>query len=292
MKPCQTRFQAVRALLAAVVLTAMALPADAARVGVLSNRLSTETAAEFANRIPAHTFKGIDTSSAVPSVQGLLDNYDVLLLFEDFTYANAPSVGKVAAAFANSGRAVVLGTFYEQDRSDAPAVNNPNGWGALELIDPNTSDGRGTPYAPRTLDIDTLVPHALTRGIKSLTSAKWAGGNQAKPGTTVVAVWKEPNARGLPDPAIAYRITDKACVIHVAIAPNYPLLASADHTGDFHRAWANAFEFAGRHCVGDSFDAVGEEAVAIPTQSDWGLLLTALLLAGAAWSQRRRFPRR
>lgn len=292
MKPCQIRFPAVRALLAVVVLIAVALPVHAARVGVLSNRLSTETAADFANRIPSHTFKGVDTSVAAPGVQSLLDNYDVLLVFEDFTFANAPSVGKAAAAFANTGRAVVLGTFYEQDRSDAPATNNPNGWGALEQLDPNTTDGRGTPYAPRSLDTATLVPHTLTRGLNSLTSAKFAGGNQAKPGTTVVATWKEPNARGQPDPAIAFRISNKACVIHIAIAPNYPLIASADYSGDFHRVWANAFDFAGRGCIGASVDAFGEEALAIPTQSDWGLLLTALLLAGAAWSQRRRFPQR
>ncbi len=292
MKPCQARSHAARALFAAVVLIAVALPAYAARVGVLSNKLSTETAADFANRIPAHTFRGVDTSISVPSVKTLLENYDVLLVFEDVTYVNAPSVGKAAAAFANSGRVVVLGTFYEQERSDALSTNNPNGWGPLEQIDPNITDGRGTPYAPRALDTASLVPHVLTRGLKSLTSAKWAGGNQAKPGTTVVATWKEPNARGLPDPAIAYRITDQACVIHVAIAPSYPLLASGDFSGDFHRAWANAFDFASQRCVGASVDASGQEALAIPTLSNLGLLLTALLVAGVGWTQRRRFTRR
>ena len=63
-------------------------------------------------------------------------------------------------------------------------------------IDPNTTDGTGTPYAPRTLDTATMVRHPLTRGLTSLTSGKFAGGNQAKPGTTVVAWWKQPNARG------------------------------------------------------------------------------------------------
>ena len=46
--------------------------------------------------------------------------------------------------------------------------------------------------------------HPLTTGITSLTSAKFAGGNKAKPGTTVVAYWIQPNAQGSADPAISY----------------------------------------------------------------------------------------
>ncbi len=294
MKPCLFRPGAIRSLLAAVALIAITVPAHAARVGVLANRYSTETAAEFANRIPSHTFKGIDTSISVPGVQSLIESFDVVLVFEDERFTSAPFVGKAAAAFAESGRVVVIGTFYDQDRSDSPASGNPNGWGPLELIDPNTTDGRGTPYAPRTLDVATLRQHVLTRGVTSLTSAKFAGGNQAKPGTTVVAWWKEPNARGLGDPAIAYRITNKACVIHVAIAPSYPFLpgASSDFTGDFHRAWRNAFDFAAQRCVGEAVDAFGPDPMAIPTLSRWGLVLTGLLFAGLAFGQRRRLKRR
>ena len=144
-------------------------------------------------------------------------------MFEDSTFGNATAVGNAAAAFANTGRAVVIGAFYDQDRSDGPPANAPHGWGALEQIDPNTTDGTGTPYAPRTLDTATMARHPLTGGLTSLTSAKFAGGNRAKPGTTVVAWWKEPNALGQPDPAIAFRMTGPACVIQVAIAPELPV---------------------------------------------------------------------
>ena len=67
-----------------------------------------------------------------------------------------------------------------------------------------------------------MVAHPLTAGVTALAATTgFAGGNQAKPGTTVVATWTQPNARGLPDPAIAYRITGAACVIQIGIAPDY-----------------------------------------------------------------------
>ena len=269
-------------VLAVLVLVAVAAPAAfAARVGILSNKYATETAADFNARIPGHTFTGIDTSAALPTLGSLTGGYDALLVFEDSTYANSPSVGNLVAAFANTGRAVVLGAFYEQDRSDAPSSVSPHGWGALELIDPNTTDGAGTPYAPRSLDVKSMLQHPLTAGITSLTSAKFAGGNSAKPGTIVVARWSQPNARGEPDPAIAFRITGNACVIQVAIAPNYAVIgvAGADFGGDFHRTWQNAFDFAGKKCTPVyAFDPGGDPAN-VPTLSEWGLVLTTLLLA-------------
>ena len=242
---------AARCLVAFAVLFGVVAHADAARVAVLSNRYSQETAADFNARIPAHTFTAIDTSTSTPSLGSLTSGFDLILLFEDQTYANAPSVGNVVAAFANTGRPVVIGAFYDQDRTDGPAVNNPHGWGALESIDPNTTDGTGTPYAPRSLNVATMLVHPLTSGLTSLTSAQFAGGNRPKPGTTVLAYWSELNARQKPDPAIAYRITGSACVIHIAIAPNYPAIGTAgvDYSGDFHRAWKNGFDFAAAGCA-------------------------------------------
>ncbi len=285
---------AARCLVALVVLCGIAAHADAARVAVMSNRYATQTAADFNARISAHTFTPIDTSITVPPLASLRDSFDLILLFEDQTFANAPAVGNVVAAFANSGRAVVIGAFYDQDRSDASPDNSPHGWGALEGIDPNTTDGVGTPDAPRTLNVATMSRHTLTRGITSLVSARYAGGNQAKPGTTVLAYWNEPNARAKPDPAIAYRITGAACLIHIAIAPNYPSIgvAGTDYSGDFHRAWKNGFDFAAGGCVGSSIDALGPEASAIPTLSAWGLALTILLIGAAAVTTSRSRSRR
>ena len=222
MKTCSLRTCAVRAVVAVSAALVLAAPAFAARVGLLTNKYGVQTAADFNSRIPTHTFTPIDTATTIPTLQSLTDAFDVILVFEDSTFGNATAIGNVAAAFANTGRAVVIGAFYDQDRSDGPPANSPHGWGALEQLDPNTTDGTGTPYAPRTLDTATMARHPLTGGLTSLTSAKFAGGNSAKPGTTVVAWWKEPNALGEPDPAIAYRITGPACVIQVTIAPNYP----------------------------------------------------------------------
>jgi hypothetical protein len=276
-KPFIRRAIACAALALAATLAA---DADAARVGVLSNRYFAETAADFNANVGGHTFTGIDVGGSAPSLASLTASYDVLLLFEDGTFANAPNVGNVVAAFAATGRPVVLGTFYDQDRSDSPATTVPHGWGALETIDPNTTDGGATPGVPRSLNPASLVSNPLTTGVKTLTSAKYAGGNEAKPGTIIVAAWNQPNAHGKTDPAIAYRVSGLSCVIHVAIAPQYPSIGTpgVDFGGDFHKAWRDAFDFAANSCI------VVPDAAAfvIPTLSGWALVLTALLVAAVA----------
>jgi hypothetical protein len=205
--------------------------------------------------------------------------------------------------FANSGRAVVLGTFYDQDRSDSnnPTLIIPNqGWGALESIDPNTTDGigvrtdvNGVPNLARALNAGSVIAHPLTQGVTALGAVSgFAGGNQAKVGTTVLANWAEPNARGLPDPAIAFRVTGAACVIQIGIAPDYAVglgTGYGNFTGDFYRVWSNAFDFAATSCGASSSN---ETVPGIPTLSDGGLALSALLIVALAFSQRRRFVAR
>lgn len=289
----KTIFRRAVACAAFAFAALLAADAGAARVGVLSNRYFAETAADFNNNVGGHTFTSVDVSVAAPTLASLTASYDVLLLFEDGTFANAPNVGNAVAAFAATGRPVVLGAFYDQDRSDAPPtlVPPPHGWGALETIDPNTTDGTGTPGAPRSLNPASIAPSALTAGVTTLTSAKFAGGNDAKPGTIVVAAWNQPNARGRIDPAIAYRVSGLSCVIHVAIAPQYPTIGTAgvDFGGDFYKAWRNAFDFAANSCIAVPADA----AFVIPTLSEWGLALTALLVAAVSLLARRRAaPRR
>lgn len=296
MKPHHLRAVLARAVYAAVAVVSVATtatPANAARIGILANRFATETAADFNSRIPTHTFTAVNTATSIPTLQTLTNAFDVVLIFEDQTYGNSTAIGNTAAAFANTGRAVVIGAFYDQDRSDGPAANSPHGWGALETLDPNTTDGTGTPYAPRTLDTSTMDKHALTTGVGALFSAKFAGGNQAKPGTNVVAWWKEANARGQPDPAIAFRITGAACAIQVAMAPNYPAtgVVGTDYSGDFHRVWQNAFDFGANKCVSTTRDSDPPGAEAIPTLSQWGLVLTILLVGAVGALQRRRRAR-
>lgn len=288
----------------AIVVAALAAsPAHAARVGVLSNNNAVATAADFAARMPGHVFTGVATSGAVPTLASLQDAFDILLVFEDGRYPNATAVGDVSAAFANAGRAVILGTFYDQDRSDSvnPALLVPShGWGALELIDPNTTDGvgvstdgTGVPNLARELNAGSIVAHPLTQGVTALGAVSgFAGGNQAKAGTIVLANWTEPNARGLADPAIAFRVTGSACVIQIGIAPDYAVgvgIGYGNFTGDFYRVWSNAFDFAATSCGASS---PNETLPGIPTLSDGGLALTALLIVALAFSQRRRFVAR
>jgi len=288
--------QFAAALIVVVAALAGALPQDAsaARVAVISNFYQNETAAKFAANIGGHVFTPIDVSVSVPALVELTANYDVVLLFEDSTFGNAPAVGNVVAAFAKTGRTVVLGTFYDQDRSDGPVAVAPHGWGTLESIDPNTTDGAGTAYSPRSLDAATIVAHPLTSGVTALFGGRFVGGNQPKPGTMVVANWTQKNARGGADPAIAYRISEGTCVIHIAIAPQYPAIGepNLDWGGDFYRVWRNAFDFGAGRCVTGTANINAIAAIAIPTLSDGALALTALLLAAFATLVRVRARRR
>jgi hypothetical protein len=275
MQTGRIRFTTAALTIAVAAMLASTLSC-AARVGILSDGYASETATDFNANVPGHTFTAIDVSTSVPSLAVLTANYDVVLLFDDNTLANAPAVGNVVAAYANTGRAVVLGTFYDQDRSDGPPAFAPNGWGALETIDPNTTDGTGTSYAARSLDPASIVAHPLTAGVTTLTAARFAGGNQPKPGTVVVAKWAQPNAKGGVDPAIAYRVTGAACVIHVAIAPHYPTIGiqGIDFGGDFYPAWRNAFDFGAAACS----NGPAADPTAIPSLSPALLVLTASLL--------------
>lgn len=285
--------------------TLAASPAYAARIGVLSNNYAATTAADFAANIAGHTFTGVDTSTSVPTLSSLESAFDALLVFEDGVFANSTAVGNVAAAFANSGRPVVVGTFYDQDRSDRanPALVIPaHGWGALEGIDPATTDGigvrtdgTGLPNLPRVLNPASIVPHPLTKGVTALgATSGFAGGNEAKAGTVVLANWTEPNARGRPDPAIAYRVTGAACVIQIGIAPDYAVGVGTGYgsfTGNFYTVWGNAFDFAANGCSSSNgIPPPSNGGVAIPALSDGGVALTMLLVLAVAFSQRRRLP--
>lgn len=281
-----TRFIAVGML--AGVLGLPAGDAAAARVAVISNSNTAEVAADFATNLPGHSFAPIDVSISVPgSIAALVPAYDVVLLFEDGRFANATPTGDLVAAFAATGRPVVLGSFYDKDRSDSGGSGAGYGWGALEAIDPSTTDGIGIPTGGqvRTLNPARTVRHPLTEGVNSLFATKWAGGNEAKAGSHVVAQWQEPNARGRVDPAIAYRVTGVACVIQIGIIPHYPSVKTGgnvpgtDYGGDYYRVWQNAFDFADRHCV--------VKPLSVPTLSDAALLLLGLGLAVLAWRERR-----
>lgn len=284
-------------LLAGVAAAVFAQPADAARIGVLSNQNAAATAADFATRLTGHTFTPVEVGTVTPALGSLTASFDAVLLFEDGLFPNAPNVGNVVAQFAQSRRPVILASFYEQDRTGTTALA-ANGWGALETLDPNTSDGTGTAYSARSLNPASIILHPLTYGVTSLTAHQFAGGNQAKPGTIVLARWSQLNARGEPDPAVALRVTRDACVMHIAIAADYSSYGTfgSVYGGDFYRLWQNAFDFAAAKCVvgpGQPVDAIALPADArgpmpVPTLTEGALALLSLLLATAAFGALHR----
>jgi hypothetical protein len=281
-------------------ILAVAMHAEAARIGVLSNQNAAATAADFAGRLTGHTFTAVETGTVTPALASLVSNFDAVLLFEDGLFTNAPNIGNVVAQFAQTGRPVVLGSFYEQDRTTTTSVA-ASGWGALESLDPNISDGFGTAYSARSLNPTSLVLHPLTYGVHTLTAHQYAGGNQAKPGTIVLARWAQPNAHGEPDPAIALRFTGNACIMHIAIAADYSSYGAygSVYGGDFYRLWQNAFDFAAAKCVVGADQIVdagalpaplrnGTNPVVVPALANSTLLLLSLLLAAAAVGALRR----
>jgi hypothetical protein len=112
------------------------------------------------------------------------------------------------------------------------------------------TDGTGLQPLPRTECREHRRAPAH-QGVTALSAVSgFAGGNQAKTGTIVLANWTEPNARGLPDPAHRLRVTGAACVIQIGIAPDYAVGVGTGYgnfTGDFYRVWSNAFDFAAEH---------------------------------------------
>ncbi len=294
VQPCPMTMHVLsRRLLPAVLLSALlaAPAAEAARVAVLSNRFSTEVANDFNAKIPAHSFTAFDVSGGPPSLDALL-KFDEVLLFEDQVFDQSTAVGNRVHDFVAAGRPVVLGTFYEQDRSDrrvTPSLSvPPHGWGRLEIIDPNTTDGIGAASTLRTLADGSIVDHPLTVGVATLAApAGFGGGNEAKPGTQVVAHWSQSNANNRPDPAIAYRyvvgIGPATCIIHLGIAPDLIYWAPGGATPVYYQAWRNAFDYASGNC------GIGWH---VPATSPAGLAALALALAAsAAWLARRRRAR-
>jgi len=261
-----------------VLVSLVSVPAYAANIAVISNRYYDEVVTDFNARYTNHTFTGIDATGTL--TLGDLAAFDAVLLFEDGKFTNAPNIGDVVAAFANTGRAVVLATFYNQDRSDVLCCGTPNGWGDLEAIDPNVSDTEGTSYDGDTLDVGSIVLHPLTVGVTDLWSGStgYSGGNQAKPGSVVLALWSNDNYLGNPDPAIAYRITGNACVTHIGIIPHYGVLETFGDQfgGDYYQLWSNAMDWAASGCSGQV------QIKSVPAANSWALLalLLGLALAG------------
>ena len=89
-------------------------------------------------------------------------------------------------------------------------------------------------------------------------------------------------------------ITGAACVIHIAIAPDYPAVGvfNTDFGGDYYRLWRNAFDFAGNHCITGTGNVPVNDAFAIPATSLPVLATIAALLGALGLVRLRRRPAR
>ncbi len=173
----------------------------------------------------------------VPPTLASLASYSAVLLWEDGTFANAPLVGDTLAAYVAAGGNVLMGTFYWQDRSDN-TIYSPNGWGALETIDPLLGP-TGSEYNADALNPASIVAHPITTGVTALSVPSFHGGVTAKAGTSVVASWGD----GVPLAAYRFAAPSQRLVA-ISTMPAYPRFGG--YTGDFYLLWQNALNWAGR----------------------------------------------
>jgi hypothetical protein len=189
------------------------------------------------------TFDTLDVASQTPGV-AFLRQYDVVLLYEDGLFANAPNVGDSVAAYVEAGGNVVLGTFYWQDRSDN-VVFGEVGWGDLEAIDPFLGP-EGSEYRPDSLDAATIVAHPMTAGVSELEVESFHGGVVAKTGTTVLARWSDACDEcpvGENTPLLGFRTgTNGQRIVGVSVGPGYPYYGG--YSGDFYQLWGNVLRWA------------------------------------------------
>jgi hypothetical protein len=213
---------------------------------ILSNGGVDTCALDFALKILDVDFAWMDVSSET-STYSKLKAYDVVLLFEGGLFGNAPNVGSAVYDYVMDGGNLVIGTFYEQDRSDCTVPGwTLYGWGSLETIDPFTSDTNGCEYSADEINTSSIVVHPITSGVQSLWCDSYHGGVHAKPDTVVVANWTGPNYLGDPCPLAGYRILeDNQRVVQISIYPNYAYYNTSDNVGgDFYTLWANAIKWA------------------------------------------------
>lgn len=172
--------------------------------------------------------------AATPGIEALRA-YDVVLLYQNGLFDESVELGNELAQYVALGGNVVFGSFYWQGRSDS-GLRAP-GWGALEGVDPFTAAGGGASYTPSTLG--TTTPHALTEGVKALSSSGYRGGVAGKSGTTVVALW----ADGVP--LAGYREGGSGQrLVAVSLYPAHHTVGSV--SGDYGRLWRNAVVWAGQ----------------------------------------------
>lgn len=216
------------------------------RILVLSGGKTNDNdrvAYDFGSRMPDYYFETYYANSQTPS-QDYLGTFDAILLYEDGVFDNANNIGNATYQYVINGGNLLIGTFYDQERSDNTYYRRA-GWGLLELIDPFTTDTRGCKYSYDSMNISTIVDHPIMEEVSSIYSNSYRGGARAKPGTTVLAFWTTPNILGEPDPLVGFRVLDIGQrVVQISIFPASGNASFNDAGGDFFKLWTNAIEWA------------------------------------------------
>ena len=199
-------------------------------------------------KIPAHTFTAIDVSVAFPRCRSLTRQ------LRRAAAVRGHRRSRNATAVGNRGRRVRE----HRPRRGARHLlrpgpqrrarrHTPHGWGDLETIDPNTTDGVGTPYTVRTLAPATIIAHPLTRASRRCTGQQVRRRQPGKARHDRRRVL-EPAERARParsrDRLSHHRRGLRDPRRHrAATIARHSACFGTDFSGDFYRAWSNAFDF-------------------------------------------------
>ena len=182
--------------------------------------VTADTAFFYVNQLPTLAF---------------LSDFDVVLLFMNGLFDESASLGNRISEYVSAGGNVVIASFYWQGRSDAGTGSV--GWGALEQLDPFTSDG-GATYQAVTLGQILLAGHPIMAGVTSIDSNSYSSGVSVKAGLegNVIAEWSDG------DPLVGYATGPLGQrIVGVSLFPAAGQAAS----GDVDVFWQNAVRWAG-----------------------------------------------
>ncbi len=170
----------------------------------------------------------------LPSL-AFLSDFDVVLLFMNGLFDESASLGNRVAEYVAAGGNVVIASFYWQGRSDAGTGSV--GWGALEQLDPFTSNG-GATYQAVTLGQVLQAGHPIMSGVSSIDSNSYSSGVSVKAGLegNVIAEWSDG------DPLVGYANASLGQrIVGVSLFPAAGQAAS----GDVDVFWQNVVRWAG-----------------------------------------------
>lgn len=87
----------------------------------------------------------------------------MVLIFENGLYPSSANTGTaIQTYYAAGNRGVVIGTFYDQGRSDNPTYMHV-GYGLLETVHPFTAEAGGCEYNADSMNPASIVGHPIMK---------------------------------------------------------------------------------------------------------------------------------